>query len=224
MNKNKNINIIMVEDHPEYREIVEMAISRQDGMELTEQFGTAERALEHLRHLDEHDDMPDVILLDLNLPGMDGLEALELLATEAPKARIVALTQSDHEGDILKAVSLGASGYLLKSSTVQQLIESIKHVMEGGASLDARIAGFVMGELKARLPHQELEKMLTAREIEILGLMAEGMVKKQISEKLGISVTTVISHVGNIYEKLEASNAPSAIAKGFKLGILKLDD
>ena len=221
---NKNINIIMVEDHPEYREIVEMAISRQDGMELTEQFGTAERALEHLRHLDEHDDMPDVILLDLNLPGMDGLEALELLATEAPATRIVALTQSDHEEDILKAVSLGASGYLLKSSTVQQLIESIKHVMQGGASLDARIAGFVMGELKARLPHQELEKMLTAREIEILGLMAEGMVKKQISEKLGISVTTVISHVGNIYEKLEASNAPSAIAKGFKLGILKLDD
>ena len=221
---NKNINIIMVEDHPEYREIVEMAISRQDGMELTEQFGTAERALEHLRHLDEHDDMPDVILLDLNLPGMDGLEALELLATEAPKARIVALTQSDHEKDILKAVSRGASGYLLKSSTVQQLIESINMVMEGGASLDAKIAGFVMGELKARLPHQELEKMLTAREIEILGLMSEGMVKKQISEKLGISVTTVISHVGNIYEKLEASNAPSAIAKGFKLGILKLDD
>ncbi|MGB2560749.1 MAG: response regulator [Akkermansiaceae bacterium] len=221
---NKNINIIMVEDHPEYREIVEMAISRQDGMELTEQFGTAERALEHLRHLDEHNDMPDVILLDLNLPGMDGLEALELLATEAPATRIVALTQSDHEEDILKAVSLGASGYLLKSSTVQQLIESIKHVMQGGASLDARIAGFVMGELKARLPHQELEKMLTAREIEILSLMAEGLVKKQISEKLGISVTTVISHVGNIYEKLEASNAPSAIAKGFKLGILKLDD
>ena len=221
---NKNINIIMVEDHPEYREIVEMAISRQDGMELTEQFGTAERALEHLRDLEGHDDMPDVILLDLNLPGMDGLEALELLATEAPATRIVALTQSDHEEDILKAVSLGASGYLLKSSTVQQLIESIKHVMQGGASLDARIAGFVMGELKARLPHQELEKMLTAREIEILSLMAEGLVKKQISEKLGISVTTVISHVGNIYEKLEASNAPSAIAKGFKLGILKLDD
>ena len=220
----KNINIIMVEDHPEYREIVEMAISRQDGMELTEQFGTAERALEHLRDLEGHDDMPDVILLDLNLPGMDGLEALELLAREAPKARIVALTQSDHEKDILKAVSRGASGYLLKSSTVQQLIESINMVMEGGASLDAKIAGFVMGELKARLPHQELEKMLTAREIEILGLMSEGMVKKQISEKLGISVTTVISHVGNIYEKLEASNAPSAIAKGFKLGILKLDE
>ncbi len=221
---NKNINIIMVEDHPEYREIVEMAISRQDGIELTEQFGTAERALEHLRQLDEHDDMPDVILLDLNLPGMDGLEALELMATEAPAAKIVALTQSDHEEDILKAISRGASGYLLKSSTVQQLIESINMVMEGGASLDARIAGFVMASLKARLPHQELEKMLTAREIEILGLMAEGMVKKQISEKLGISVTTVISHVGNIYDKLEASNAPSAIARGYKLGILKLDE
>ena len=219
----KNINIIMVEDHPEYREIVEMAISRQEDMELTEQFGTAERALEHL-HDQPREALPGVILLDLNLPGMDGLEALELLAKAAPKARIIVLTQSDDEDDILRAITLGASGYLLKSSTVQQMIEGIRHVTKGGASIDARIARFVMDALRAKLPHQEIEKMLTPREIEILGLLARGMVKKQISQKLGISVTTVISHVGNIYEKLEASNAPSAIARGYKLGILKLGD
>ena len=219
----KITNIIMVEDHPEYREIVEMALSRQEGMELTDQFGTAERALKHLE--DENlSAKPDVILLDLNLPGMSGLEALEHLTKAAPRARIIVLTQSDHEEDVLNAIMLGASGYLLKSSTVQQLVEGIKHVMLGGASLDSRIARFVIDSLKTKLPHQEIEQMLTTREQQVLELLSQGLVKKQIAQKLGIGVTTVVSHVGHIYNKLEASNAPSAIAKGFKLGILEVNE
>jgi two-component system nitrate/nitrite response regulator NarL len=219
----KNINIMIIEDHPEYREIVEMAISRQDDMTLTEQFGTAERALEHLEPENGHE-KPNVILLDLNLPGMAGLEALEPLKKLARRARIIVLTQSDHEEDVLNAIMLGASGYLLKSSTVQQLIEGIRNVMKGGASLDARIAKYVMDSLKVRLPPEELDNMLSPREMEILQLMAKGMVKKQIAKKLGIGVTTVVSHVSNIYDKLHASNAPSAIAKGYKLGILQVGE
>ena len=219
----KNINIIMVEDHPEYRDIVEMAISRQDDMELTDQFGTTERALQHLID-DQHTAQPDIILLDLNLPGMDGLEALKTLKKAAPDIRIIVLTQSDREEDVLNAIMLGASGYLLKSSTLQQLVEGIRNVMHGGASLDSRIASYVINSLKTKLPEHELDDMLTDREIEILRLLSEGLVKKEIAARCDIGVTTVVSHVSNIYEKLEASNAPSAIAKGFKLGILKLDE
>ena len=227
----KHINIIMIEDHPEYREIVEMAISRQNDMTLTDQFGTTERALQHLQDKQDNEqpdkqgnEQPDVILLDLNLPGMDGLAALKILTEEAPDARVIILTQSDREQDVLNAIMLGASGYLLKSSTVQQLIEGIRSVMQGGASLDARIAKYVMDTLRIRLPKQELDKMLSERELEVLRLLAKGLLKKQIAEKLEIGVSTVVSHVSNIYDKLEAGNAPSAISKGFKLGILKIDE
>jgi two-component system nitrate/nitrite response regulator NarL len=219
----KSTNIIMVEDHPEYREIVEMALSRQDDMQLTDQFGTAERALQHLQ-IGRLDAMPDVILLDLNLPGMGGLEALEQIPKVAPDAKIIILTQSDQEDDVLNAIMLGASGYLLKSSTVGQIVEGIKLVKQGGASLDSRIARFVIDSLKTKLPHHELEQMLSEREIQVLELLADGLVKKQIALKLGIGVTTVVSHVAHIYDKLEASNAPSAISKGFKLGILQVND
>ena len=219
----KSTNIIMVEDHPEYREIVEMALSRQDDMQLTDQFGTAERALQHLQ-IGRLDAMPDVILLDLNLPGIGGLEALEEIPKVAPDAKIIILTQSDQEDDVLNAIMLGASGYLLKSSTVGQIVEGIKLVKQGGASLDSRIARFVIDSLKTKLPHHELEQMLSEREIQVLELLADGLVKKQIALKLGIGVTTVVSHVAHIYDKLEASNAPSAISKGFKLGILQVND
>ena len=219
----KSTNIIMVEDHPEYREIVEMALSRQDDMQLTDQFGTAERALQHLQ-IGRLDAMPDVILLDLNLPGMGGLEALEQIPKVAPDAKIIILTQSDQEDDVLNAIMLGASGYLLKSSTVGQIVEGIKLVKQGGASLDSRIARFVIDSLKTKLPQHEVEQMLSEREIQVLELLADGLVKKQIALKLGIGVTTVVSHVAHIYDKLEASNAPSAISKGFKLGILQVND
>ena len=168
--------------------------------------------------------MPDVILLDLNLPGMGGLEALEQIPKVAPDAKIIILTQSDQEDDVLNAIMLGASGYLLKSSTVGQIVEGIKLVKQGGASLDSRIARFVIDSLKTKLPHHELEQMLSEREIQVLELLADGLVKKQIALKLGIGVTTVVRHVAHIYDKLEASNAPSAISKGFKLGILQVND
>ena len=217
------IRIMMVEDHPEYREIVELALSKKEDMELVSQFGTAERALRSFRDRDLGG-RPDVILLDLNLPGMDGLEAIPYFSKEVPDARIIILTQSDGEADVLKAVMLGASGYLMKSSTVQQLTQGIRTVMEGGASLDAKVAKFVLNTLKTKLPRNEVEQILTEREIEVLTLLAEGLLKKEIADRLDIGNSTVVTHVKHIYEKLNALNAPSAIAKAFKLGILTVSD
>ena len=212
------IKIMMVEDHPEYRETVEMMISRQPDMELLSQFGTAERGLRSFQ--DSPSSVADILLLDLNLPGMSGLEAIPYFTEERAKMKIIVLTQSDQEEDILKAIMLGASGYLLKSSTLKQLTDGIRMVASGGASLDASVAKFAMHTLKAKLLPQVLAQMLTDREIQILELLAEGLVKKEIAKQLKISVSTVVTHVNNIYEKLAVKNAPSAIAKAFHLGIL----
>ncbi len=216
------IRIMMVEDHPEYREIVELALGKESDMKLISQFGTVERALRSLRDRDNGGQIPDIILLDLNLPGMDGLEAIPHFANEVPDARIIILTQSDREQDVLKAVMLGASGYLMKSSTVRQLTEGIRTVMEGGASLDTKVANFILNTLKTKLPGKEFEQLLTERELEVLSLLAEGRVKKEIAERLQISLSTVVTHVTHIYDKLNAPNAPSAIAKAFQLGILPI--
>lgn len=220
---NRKIRIMMIEDHPEYREIVELALNKEPDMELTSQFGTAERALRSLRDREEYQE-PDIILLDLHLPGASGLEAIPHFSSEMPGAKIIILTQSNREEDVLKAIMLGASGYLLKSSTVKQLTEGIRTVMEGGASLDAKLAKFVLTTLKTKLPPSEIEHLLSKREMEVLSMLAEGRVKKEIAERLHISLTTVVSHVGHIYEKLNAPNAPAAIAKAFQLGILPITD
>jgi DNA-binding NarL/FixJ family response regulator len=141
-----------------------------------------------------------------------------------PRARIIILTQSDRDDDVLKAIMLGASGYLLKSSTVKQLTEGIRTVMEGGSTLDAKLAKFVLKTLKTKLPPSEVEHLLTKRELEVLAMLAAGRTKKEIAEGLHVSLTTVVSHVGHIYGKLNAPNAPAAIAKAFQLGILPISE
>ena len=215
----KTIQIMMIEDHPEYREIVELAINRQQDMKLVSQFGTAERALRSL-HESQNIPHPNIILLDINLPGLSGIEAIPYFNKELPTAKIIVLTQSDSEQDVLKAIMLGASGYLLKSTTVRQLIDSIRTVITGGATLDPSVAKFILNTMQEHLPNKEYSEVLTDREHEVLTLIANGMVKKEIADELGIGVSTVVTHVSHIYEKLNVKNAPSAIAKAFRLGLL----
>ncbi|MDA1068893.1 MAG: response regulator transcription factor [Verrucomicrobia bacterium] len=214
----RNIRIVLVEDHPEYREVVELALDKEPDMELVSQFGSAESALRCMQNL-EHGKEPDVILLDLNLPGMNGLDSISWLKDYVPKSKIIVLTQSNKEADILRAITLGASGYLLKSSSVNQIKEGIRMVSNGGASLDANIARFILTTLKAKLPNVEMEQPLSEREMEVLKLLGEGFLKKEIADHLRISISTVVTHVAHIYEKLHVQNAPAAVAKAFRMGI-----
>jgi len=213
-----NTRIMLVEDHAGYREVITRALKREADLELISQFGTAEAALDSLQET-PRPATPDLLLLDLNLPGMSGLEAIPWFKKYVPQIEIIILTQSDRASDVMTAITLGASGYLLKSATVAQIKEGIRTVTEGGASLDPQVARFILGTLGKRPPKAEPKKALSKRELEILTLLSDGLVKKEIAEQLGISTHTVVDHVKRIYIKLEVPNAPSAVAKAYKTGI-----
>ncbi|VGO18313.1 response regulator [Pontiella sulfatireligans] len=214
----RKIRVMLLEDNPEYREVISLALKDEPDIELTSQFGTSEIALRSLQDMSTRKE-PDLILLDLRLPGMDGLDSLPYFRTALPDVKIIILTQSDDEADVLRAISRGAAGYLLKSSTLNQITEGIHTVMDGGAPLDAGVARFILDTLQSNMPKEEVENMLTPRELEILTLLGEGLLKKEIADKLEISYSTVDTHVAHIYEKLEVRNAPSAVNKAHRLGL-----
>lgn len=214
------IHVTLVEDHPEYREGIALALHTEPDIILTEQFGMAEHALRFL----EHDTTTDVVLLDLNLPEMSGLEAILWITKYRPNIKIIILSQSDNEADILRAIHLGAAGYLLKESTLDQIISGIRSVVSGGACLGPRVARFILNTIQTKVPQRNSKHLLSGREFEILKLLGEGLMKKDISKRLKIETTTVATHVRRIYEKLESPNAPAAIAKAYQKGIFSSCD
>jgi len=217
------IRITLVEDNRDYRDIITLTLGTESDIELISQFGTAEAALRELKAMPAGT-TPDLILLDLRLPGMSGLEALPYFRVALPKAPIIVLTQSDHETDVLAAISRGAAGYLLKSSTLDKLTEGVHTVMTGGAALDVSIAGFIVKTLQSKLAPQEMNTVVTPRELEILTLLSDGLVKKEIADQLNISFATVDTHIRHIYKKFQVQNAPSAVRKAFNLGLFPAHD
>jgi len=214
----KAIRVMLIEDNLEYRDIIALTLEAEDDIELISQFGTSEAALIQLKAMPVRK-IPDLILLDLRLPGMDGLESLPHFRKVHPDVPIIVLTQSDRETDVLRAIALGAAGYLLKSSTLDQLTEGIRTVLAGGAAIDGAIARFILNTLQTKLPQKEVDRILTSRELEILTLLGEGLVKKIIADQLNISFATVDSHIRHIYEKLNVNNAPSAVREAYRRGI-----
>lgn len=214
----KQIKIMLIEDSPEFREVIAFGLSDEPDMIIGHQFNTADAAVRSIKALPQGH-VPDLILLDLNLPGISGLEAIPLFKQYAPKTEILVLTESEREADILSAISSGAVGYLLKESSLDQITEGIRIVMEGGASLDPVMARFLLKNQNKTNLQQEGTSQLSPREEQILNLLAEGQLQKQIAAELDISPKTVGFHIGHIYEKLNVQNAPAAIHKAHRLGI-----
>lgn len=219
---NSSIRVMLVEDNPQYREVIELALSEEPNMELVAQFGAAEVALHSLRQPSISESV-DIILLDIRLPEMNGVDAISLIQQCAPKAKIIMLTQSQMESDVIKAIQAGAAGYLLKSSSIKEITDSIQSVTQGGAALDTSVAKYLLQALSAKKPKAEFSIKLTPRELGILELLSLGLVKKEIAEKLDISAHTVAEYVKNIYGKLGVQNAPAAVTKAFQTGLLNKD-
>ena len=214
------IRIILIEDNPSYREVIGFTLTDEPDLELIAFFGAAEAAL---TFLENESNYPDLVLLDIHLPGMSGVECIPRLKERCPDTRIIMLTQSNNEADVVQAIQLGAEGYLLKSSSVQDIIRGIHSVNAGEAFLDPGVAKFIVKSMHRRQTTQ-IQIKLSAREKEILILLGEGLLKKQIADQLGIGFHTVGDHVKHIYRKLNVPNAPAAVSKAYRSGILHARD
>ena len=215
--RSRPMQLMLVEDSAEYRRVITLAIDDQPDMKLVGSFGTTEVALRSLSQ-QAADERPHILLLDLRLPGMAGLEAIPLFREIAPSLKIIVLSQSDDPEDIYRAIAGGVAGYLLKSATLDEIATGIRMVAAGGASLDKHVARFILDAMQPARPSPP--PLLTDREREILVLLAEGLVKKEIAIRLGIGYGTVDTHVSHIYAKLNVANAPAAVSVGYRRGIL----
>jgi DNA-binding NarL/FixJ family response regulator len=205
------ISVWLIEDNHTFRNTIAKVLNQFPDLGCPRDFSNSEDALEALAG----GTVPDVVLVDVELPGIDGIEAVRRIKTISPATRIIMLTVFDDHDKIFKAICAGASGYLLKTSPVSKIVESIRDVYAGGASMTPRVAHSVL-DMFSRLSVPQRDYGLTAREQSILELMTEGLIKKEIAEKLSLSYHTVDTHLRNIYAKLHVNTRSGAVAKALK--------
>ena len=203
------ITILTVDDHPLIRDGLAAVIAREPGMRVVAEASDGEQAVEQYR---AH--QPSIVLMDLRMPVMDGVEAIQAIRGEYPAARIIALTTYEGDEDIYQALAAGASGYLLKDMLRTELIEVIHKVHQGYRGIPQAIA--------AKLAMHTPRIGLTPREIEVLGLMAEGKSNPEIAAALGRAEGTMKIHVQNILQKLGAADRTQAVTIALRRGIIHL--
>jgi DNA-binding NarL/FixJ family response regulator len=206
------IGILVVDDHPIVRQGLVGTLDDEPDLEVVESAGSAEEALALTARL-----RPDVILLDLELPGLSGVEAIPGLLAASPNSHILVFTAYDTDERVLSAVRAGASGYLLKGAAVAEITGAIRTVAAGGTALAPSAAATLAGALRA----PRGAGPLTAREREVLRLIAQGLPGKQIAGALGISERTVKFHTAALIRKLGADNRAQAVALAAQRGLLE---
>lgn len=191
------IRILVVDDHPMWRTAVRADLDQAADVTVVGEAGDGHEALDRAHELG-----PDVVLMDLSMPGMRGSAAIHQLTEELPGTRVLVLSASAEEADVLEAVKLGAGGYLLKSATGAELLTAVRQVAAGEPVFSPSLAAMVLGEFR-RLSTVGTEPGLTRRETEVLRLVARGYTYPEIAEQLVLSVKTVQNHVQHILDKLQ---------------------
>ncbi|MBE0570485.1 MAG: response regulator transcription factor [Ignavibacteriaceae bacterium] len=209
-------DVIIIEDNELLRDSLKEAINKSSSISCINAFGSGEAALEFI---ESEELVPDIILLDIGLPGMSGIELIPELKKLSPSSKIIIITIHDDDENVFNAICAGASGYLLKDLSSNGIVNSISEVMNGGAPMNSHIAKKVLNMFR----DQNVKSSgysLSDREKEILALLVDGLSKKQIAENIFLSHHTVDSHIRNIYAKLEVHSRSSAISKAIKEKLL----
>jgi len=203
------IRVLCVDDHPLVRKGIASILANEPDIELVAEAGSGREAIEQFRR--HH---PDVTLMDLRMPAMDGIEATRAIRAEFPDARIIALTSYDGDQDIFRALDAGIRGYLLKEMVHTEVLRAIRTVAAGKR--------LVPNEVSERLPDAFPHAALTPREVEVLTLVAQGLGNKEIADRLGTASGTVKMHIQNILSKLDASDRTHAVTIALQRGIIRL--
>ena len=209
------INIWLVEDNIRYSKSMAGLINATDGMHCSHTFFSCEEAIPMFAS----ENLPDVILSDIGLPGMSGIQGIEKFKELSPETLVVILTVYDDNEKVFNALCAGASGYLLKDSPAEKVIEAIKEVLAGGAPMNMQIAHKVLG-MFAQFKPKKADYGLSEREKEILHYMVAGLTKQQIADKLFLSFHTVNTHLKNIYIKLHVNTRSGAVSKVYEEHLL----
>ena len=215
------IRVLVVDDHALFRRGITTVLTNQENLEVV---GEAVDGLEAIAKAEET--APDVILMDLNMPRCSGLEATQALQTKMPEVNILVLTVSDNEADLFAAIKFGATGYILKNTEPEDLIQAIFHIAQGGVIISPQMATKLLTEFRdlgsqvEKKPAEEAEANLSPREDEVLRLVAQGATNKEIADSLFISENTVKTHLRNIMEKLHLANRSQAAAYAVKRGLV----
>ena len=209
-------DVIIIEDNELLRDSLKEAINKSSSINCSNAFGSGEAALEFI---ESEELVPDIILLDIGLPGLSGIELIPELKKLSPSSKIIIITIHDDDENVFNAICAGASGYLLKDLSSNGIVNSISEVMNGGAPMNSHIAKKVLNMFR----DQNVKSSgysLSDREKEILALLVDGLSKKQIAENIFLSHHTVDSHIRNIYAKLEVHSRSSAISKAIREKLL----
>ena len=204
------IRVLVVDDHPVVRDGLRGVLDGEADMLVVGEAGHGAEALARVAEA-----APDVVLMDLRMPTMGGVEAITALRTQAPGVRVLVLTTFDTDRDVLPAIEAGATGYLLKDTPREELLRAVRAAHRGEAVLSPAVAGRLMGQVRA--PERDA---LSAREMEVLRLVAAGSTNREAAKALYISEATVKTHLLHIYAKLEVRDRASAVAAGYQRGLL----
>jgi DNA-binding NarL/FixJ family response regulator len=203
-----SIGVSIVEDNDQLRATLARVIQRAEGFHCVQQYADAEAALEGVPK-----EPPDVVLMDINLPGMNGVECVRKLKQQVQGIQLMMLTVYEDTDNIFAALAAGASGYLLKRTPRAELLEAIREVHQGGSPMTAHIARKVVLSFQKAGASPKPTESLSQREQEVLDCLSQGFLYKEIADKLGISYETVHTYIRRIYEKLQVRTRTEAVAK-----------
>ena len=202
------ISVSIVEDNDQLRGTLARVLNRADGFRCLSHYANAEDALKDLPRV-----RPDVVLMDINLPGMNGVQCVRQLKVLLPQIQVMMLTVYEDTENIFNALAAGANGYMLKRTSSKELLEAIQDVQRGGSPMTMHIARKVVQSFQHTAATAQPTENLSEREQQVLDLLSQGLMYKEIAEKLGISYETVHTYIRRIYEKLQVRTRTEAVAK-----------